>query len=62
MTPIEEVLQTLDDLVRAGKIRYIGRSNSSGWHLMKSLAISENTAWRADVAHQADHVADRARL
>ena len=41
MTPIEEMLQTLDDLVRAGKIRYIGCSNFSGWHLMKSLAVSE---------------------
>jgi aryl-alcohol dehydrogenase-like predicted oxidoreductase len=41
MTPIEEVLGTLDDLVRDGKIRYIGCSNFSGWHLMKSLAVSE---------------------
>ena len=44
LTPVEEVLGTLDDLVRAGKIRYIGASNFSGWHLMKSLGISENTA------------------
>src|SRR5262245_31725118 len=36
MTPPEEVLSTLDMLVRAGKIRYIGVSNFSGWHLMKS--------------------------
>ena len=41
LTPVEEVLGTLDDLVRAGKIRYIGCSNFSGWHLMKSLAVSE---------------------
>ncbi len=41
LTPIEETLATLDLLVRAGKIRYIGCSNFSGWHLMKSLAISE---------------------
>lgn len=41
MTPIEEVLNTLDDLVRAGKIRYVGCSNFSGWHLMKSLAAAE---------------------
>src|SRR5215213_9426903 len=40
MTPVEEVLRTLDDLVRAGKIRYVGCSNFSGWHLMKSLAVS----------------------
>ena len=38
-TPVEETLSTLDDLVRAGKIRYIGCSNFSGWHLMKSLAV-----------------------
>jgi aryl-alcohol dehydrogenase-like predicted oxidoreductase len=37
VTPIEEVLRTLDDLVRAGKLRYLGCSNFSGWHLMKSL-------------------------
>jgi aryl-alcohol dehydrogenase-like predicted oxidoreductase len=53
MTPIEEVLQTLDDLVRAGKIRYIGCSNFSGWHLMKSLAISEKYGLARYVAHQA---------
>jgi aryl-alcohol dehydrogenase-like predicted oxidoreductase len=53
MTPIEEVLQTLDDLVRAGKIRYIGCSNFSGWHLMKSLAISERYGLARYVAHQA---------
>src|SRR5258707_12490162 len=40
LTPVEEVLGTLDDLVRAGKVRYIGCSNFSGRHLMKSLAIS----------------------
>ena len=40
-TPVEEVLGTLDTLVKAGKIRYIGCSNFSGWHLMKSLAASE---------------------
>jgi len=53
MTPIEEVLQTLDDLVRAGKIRYIGCSNFSGWHLMKSLAVSEKYGLSRYVAHQA---------
>ncbi len=53
MTPIEEVLGTLDDLVRAGKIRYIGCSNFSGWHLMKSLAISEKYGLARYVAHQA---------
>ena len=41
MTPQEEVMGCLDDFVRAGKIRYTGCSNFSGWHLMKSLATSE---------------------
>ena len=53
VTPVEEVLQTLDDLVRAGKIRYIGCSNFSGWHLMKSLALSERFGLTRYVAHQA---------
>src|SRR3954451_12548475 len=53
LSPIEEVLGTLDDLVRAGKIRYIGCSNFSGWHLMKSLAISEKYGLSRYVAHQA---------
>ncbi len=53
MTPVEEVLHTLDGLVRAGKIRYLGCSNFSGWHLMKSLAISEKYGLTRYVAHQA---------
>jgi aryl-alcohol dehydrogenase-like predicted oxidoreductase len=53
MTPVEEVLSTLDGLVRAGKIRYIGCSNFSGWHLMKSLAISQKHGLSRYVAHQA---------
>ncbi|EPX64714.1 Oxidoreductase [Cystobacter fuscus DSM 2262] len=52
-TPVEETLSCLDDLVRAGKIRYIGCSNFSGWHLMKSLAVSEKYGWARYVAHQA---------
>lgn len=52
-TPIDEVLATLDGLVRAGKIRYIGCSNFSGWHLMKSLAVSERRGLERYVAHQA---------
>lgn len=51
-TPIEEVLYTLDQLVRAGKLRYIGVSNFSGWHLMKSLSTSERHGWPRYVAHQ----------
>jgi aryl-alcohol dehydrogenase-like predicted oxidoreductase len=53
LTPVEEVLGTLDDLVRAGKIRYIGASNFSGWHLMKSLATSARDGLARYVAHQA---------
>lgn len=53
LTPVEEVLRTLDDLVQAGKIRYIGCSNFSGWHLMKSLAVSDRYGWNRYVAHQA---------
>jgi aryl-alcohol dehydrogenase-like predicted oxidoreductase len=53
MTPQEEVLACLDDFVRAGKIRYTGCSNFSGWHLMKSLATSEKLGINRHVAHQA---------
>jgi aryl-alcohol dehydrogenase-like predicted oxidoreductase len=53
VTPIEETLSTVDDLVRAGKIRYLGCSNFSGWHLMKSLAIAEKYGYSRYVAHQA---------
>jgi aryl-alcohol dehydrogenase-like predicted oxidoreductase len=51
-TPVEESLRALDDLVRAGKIRYIGCSNFSGWHLMKALAASDRHGWSRYVAHQ----------
>jgi aryl-alcohol dehydrogenase-like predicted oxidoreductase len=53
LTPIEETLSALDDLVRAGKLRYVGCSNFSGWQLMKSLAISEKYGLPRYVAHQA---------
>lgn len=53
LTPIEETLHTLDTLVQTGKVRYIACSNFSGWHLMKSLAISERYGWSSYVAHQA---------
>ena len=52
-TPMEETMRTLDDLVSAGKIRYTGCSNFSGWHLMKSLAVSEKYGLNRHVAHQA---------
>jgi aryl-alcohol dehydrogenase-like predicted oxidoreductase len=53
LTPAEETLQTFDDLVRAGKIRYVGVSNFSGWHLAKSLGTSEKYGLPRYVAHQA---------
>ena len=53
LTPAEETLATLDELVRSGKIRYIGCSNFSGWHLMKSLAVSDRYGYSRYVAHQA---------
>ncbi|HUO97091.1 MAG TPA: aldo/keto reductase [Rhizomicrobium sp.] len=53
LTPHEEVLSTLDGLVKAGKLRYIGVSNFSGWHLMKALATSDRYGWTRYVAHQA---------
>src|SRR5690349_19430335 len=51
-TPVEETLRTLDDLVRSGKVRYLACSNFSGWHLMKSLAVSDRYGWNRYVAHQ----------
>jgi aryl-alcohol dehydrogenase-like predicted oxidoreductase len=51
-TPVDETLSALDDLLRAGKVRYIGCSNFSGWHLMKSLSTSERHGWSRYVAHQ----------
>jgi len=52
-TPIEETLSALNTLVQSGKVRYIACSNFSGWHLMKSLSISERYGWAKYVAHQA---------
>ncbi|HEY3974346.1 MAG TPA: aldo/keto reductase [Candidatus Sulfotelmatobacter sp.] len=52
LTPIEEVLSTLDQLVESGKVRYIACSNFSGWHLMKSLNVSDRYGWPRYVGHQ----------
>ncbi|MDO9374390.1 MAG: aldo/keto reductase [Ferruginibacter sp.] len=52
-TPVYETLKTLDQLVQTGKVRYIACSNFSGWHLMKSLSVSERYGWSKYVAHQA---------
>jgi aryl-alcohol dehydrogenase-like predicted oxidoreductase len=52
-TPVESVMRTLDDLVRAGKVRYPGASNFSGWQLMKSQAVADRYGYSRFVAHQA---------
>ncbi|MBS1665628.1 MAG: aldo/keto reductase [Bacteroidetes bacterium] len=52
VTPVEETLRALDDLITSGKVRYIACSNFSGWHLMKSLSVSERYGWARYIAHQ----------
>ena len=52
LTPVEEVLSTLDQLVVSGKVRYIACSNFSGWHLMKSLDVADKYGWARYVGHQ----------
>lgn len=51
-TPVEEVLSTLDTLVRSGKVRYTGVSNFSGWQIMKSLAVADRYGWPRYVVNQ----------
>jgi aryl-alcohol dehydrogenase-like predicted oxidoreductase len=50
-TPVEETLRTLDNFVTSGKVRYIAASNFSGWHLMKSLSVSERYGWSRYIGH-----------
>jgi len=52
MTPVEAVMSTLDDLVRAGKVRFIGASNFSGWQVMKSQAAADRYGYSRFVANQ----------
>ncbi|VVC75748.1 L-glyceraldehyde 3-phosphate reductase [Aquicella siphonis] len=52
LTPVEETLAALDHLVQSGKVRYIGCSNFSGWHVMKSLAVSEKYGLARYVVYQ----------
>ena len=52
-TPLEETLRALDDLVRDGKVRYIGASNYTGWQLMKALSISDKQSLEKFVTLQA---------
>jgi aryl-alcohol dehydrogenase-like predicted oxidoreductase len=52
LTPVEEALSTLNRLVESGKVRYIACSNFSGWHLMKSLDVSQRYGWSRYAGHQ----------
>jgi aryl-alcohol dehydrogenase-like predicted oxidoreductase len=54
-TSVEETLRALDTLVQSGKVRYIACSNFSGWHLMKSLAVSDKYGWTRYMGHQAHY-------
>lgn len=51
-TPVEEILRALESLVQSGKVRFIACSNFSGWHLMKSLSVSERYGWSRYIAQQ----------
>jgi aryl-alcohol dehydrogenase-like predicted oxidoreductase len=53
LTPLEDVLGTLNDLVRSGKVRYVGLCNMAAWQVMKGLAISEKNAWAPFASVQA---------
>ena len=52
ITPLEETLEALDTLVRSGKVRYVGCSNLSGWHLMKALGVSDRLGLQRYVSQQ----------
>jgi aryl-alcohol dehydrogenase-like predicted oxidoreductase len=62
LTPVEEVLSALDNLVNSGKVRYIACSNFSGWHLMKSLDVADRYGWARYCGHQVKILADRPRV
>ena len=51
-TPLEETMEALDSLVRSGKVRYIGCSNYSGWHIMKALGIANEHKYQRFVSQQ----------
>jgi aryl-alcohol dehydrogenase-like predicted oxidoreductase len=52
LTPLEETMEALDSLVRAGKVRYVGVSNFSGWQVMKALGVSESHHYIRPISHQ----------
>jgi len=51
-TPLEETIEALDTLVKQGKVRYVGCSNYSAWHLMKALAVADAAHWQRFVSQQ----------
>jgi aryl-alcohol dehydrogenase-like predicted oxidoreductase len=51
-TPLEETMEALDTLVRSGKVRYVGCSNYSGWHIMKALGVSQAHNYQRFVSQQ----------
>jgi aryl-alcohol dehydrogenase-like predicted oxidoreductase len=53
LTPFEESLSALNDLVRSGRVRYIGLCNMSAWHIMKALSVSDRQGWARFVSVQA---------
>lgn len=55
LTPLEETLRAFDDLVSAGKVRYIGISNFKAWQAMKTLAMSDVSGWARPIAAQYQH-------
>jgi aryl-alcohol dehydrogenase-like predicted oxidoreductase len=55
IVPIEESLRAFDDLVRQGKVRYVGCSNHSGWHVMKALAVSEREGFARYITQQVNY-------
>lgn len=59
-TPLDETLRALEDMVRAGKVRYIGCSNYYAWELMKALSISDQLSMNRYISHQVSYsLADR---
>lgn len=54
-TPLEETLETLNDLVRWGKVRYIGCSNFAGWQIVKALGIAERRGWARLISNQPEY-------
>jgi aryl-alcohol dehydrogenase-like predicted oxidoreductase len=53
VTPLEESLQAFDQLVKEGKVRYIGCSNFTGWHLMKAMSLMDKNGWEKIISLQA---------